>query len=94
MCGSVFLERGAMIVREPVDPLIRRHVAESRAPERQRVEQRFAQNDFFRGLQIWSYTLVQSLYGCYAVRRLTNSIFYNLFTIFTHFPIAYRRKWP
>ena len=44
-------ERGPVVVREAVHAVARRHVAEPGAPERQRVDQRFAQDDFLRSLE-------------------------------------------
>ena len=49
--GAVFLQRGPVIVGEAVHAVACRHMPEPRAPERQRVDQRFAQDDFFRGYQ-------------------------------------------
>ena len=46
---AVLLERSPVIVGETVDAVARRYVAIARAPERQRVDQRFTQDDFLRG---------------------------------------------
>ena len=46
----VDLQRFQHIVRQPVGAVDRRHVAEARAPERQSVNDRFAEDDFVRGL--------------------------------------------
>ena len=49
--NAVFPERRAVVVGEAVDAIARGHIAKACAPERQRVDERFAQNDLFRGFQ-------------------------------------------
>ena len=49
--SAVLLHRGSMIRREAIHAVAGRHVAIARAPERQRIDERFAQNDFFRRRQ-------------------------------------------
>jgi len=44
----VFLKRLPVIVRKSIYAVAGRHVAEPRAPERQRVDDRLAQDDLFR----------------------------------------------
>ena len=46
-----FLKRRPVIVGEAIDAVARRDVAEARAPERQRIDQRLAEDDLFRRCQ-------------------------------------------
>jgi hypothetical protein len=43
-------ERGPVIVREPAHTITRGHIAETGAPERQRIDERFTEDDLFRHL--------------------------------------------
>jgi hypothetical protein len=46
---AVGSERRQVLLRKPIHPVARRDVAQAGAPKRQRIDQRFAQDDFFAG---------------------------------------------